>query len=266
MKKEDFIGVWKLLEYGEGKIITSQTHLVVQENQLWEVHPSTIYYENKPGPEVGYSFEEGKAGQPAKVSLASGFKYLVKKEGNTLWMKLGPVFGSFPKSFEDSGNVGIYQLETGTKAKELATPPPRVPVQELKIRGLGTLQYDSNLEWWTAATKFQGKKINLHIAAEKDNKFEPLERIKEQLKQLAKHSFEQIAAEYLLNLYNETWSEEEEAISQEEFASRVTINSITLEVDGTASIWLLDGDLFAGHDIQIALDEQQQVLEVGIAG
>lgn len=64
MKKEEFLGVWKLVEYAKGKVMTSKTHLVVKDNVLWEVWPDQVYYENESGPEVEFTFEEGN---PARL-------------------------------------------------------------------------------------------------------------------------------------------------------------------------------------------------------
>jgi len=266
MKKKDFIGVWKLIEYGEGKILTSETHLVVKAAVLWEVWPDTVYYENESGPEVKYTFEEGKPGEPAKLSLASGFKYLVKKSGDTLWVKLGPVYGQFPKSFEDSGNLGEYQLETAEISKTVGVLPEKVKVQEFEMRGFGTLKYDSNLEWWDCQTKFNGKKIKLQIAASEADKFGPLETIKEKLKQLEGLPLDQIATDKLLSLFNESWNENDVNLTPEEFIEKITLESITLKIDGGAAIWFKDGDLFAGHSINISLDKEYNVSDVGIMG
>lgn len=261
MKKEDFIGVWKLMEYGGGKIITSKTHLVVKEDILWEVHPKTIYYENESGPEVGYTFEEG---QPAKLSLNSGFKYLVQKKGETLFLKLGPVYGSFPRSFQDQGNLGEYVLETAEIAQKVGVLPKKSKVEELKVRGFGTLKYDQNLRWWVGRTKFQDKKVILYISVDEDNKFEPIKRVKDKLKQLKVMAFDQIAAENLLRLFNDSWNHKEQNLTHEEFVSAITLKSIALERDEGASIWFDDGDLFAGHSINVSVDSENKVIDVGI--
>lgn len=267
MKKEDFIGVWKLIEYGEGKVITSKTHLVVQEDILWEVHPDTVYYDNKPGSEVTYDFEAPKYwGQPAKLSLASGFKYLVKKEGDTLYLKLGPVFGTYPKDFNDRGNVGIYELETAENAERLNVLPEKLGVQTKEVEGLGTWTYDDNLDWWAGQTIFQGKTIRITIAVDKGHQLEPLDRVQERLDELQIFDFDAIAASYMLSLFNESWNEEDVDLTAAEFASRVRLESIALEMDGSSAIWLEDGDLFAGHSIVIYLDAANVVEEVGIMG
>jgi len=263
MKKEDFIGVWKLVEYAKGEVSTSKTHLVVKNDILWEVWPDSIYYENEKGPEIEYTFEDG---DPAKLSLSSGFKYLVQRNENILFTKLGPVYGNFPKSFEDNGNLAEYILEDKELAKTIAILPKKRKIEEFKMRGFGTLKYDLNLNWWEGKTKFQAKKIILYISAEEDNKFTPLDTLKERLKQLELLNFNQIAADGLLALHNEAWNEEEEDISSETFKKKVEVYNISLKEDGSSTIWLEDGDLFAGHLIQISLDAKNNVIDVGIAG
>lgn len=49
-------GVWRLesLRSRAGDITTGQTHLVVQDEQLWEVWPDQTYYEGDSGPERSY--------------------------------------------------------------------------------------------------------------------------------------------------------------------------------------------------------------------
>lgn len=266
MTKDDFIGVWKLLEYGEGKIITSKTHLVVQEDILWEVHPDTVYYENEQGPEVGYQFEEGQMGKPARLSQADGFKYLVKLEGDILFIKLGSSFGKFPEDFNDRGNLGKYTREDPELAKTIGILPTKVPLETLKIRGFGTLQYDANAEWWTCQTKFQGKKIQLQISAHPEDKFGPLEGLKKQLAPLSVFDYPDIATNHLLSLFNESWNDSNTALHHENFKAKVRVRTITLELNGKAAVWLKDGGLFQGHSIVIDLDATQQITDVGIVG
>jgi hypothetical protein len=263
VKKEDLVGVWKFVGYPEEKIHTSKTHIVVQENILWEVWPNTIYYENDPGPDVEYTFKEGT---PSKLSLGSGFKYLVRKNGDRLQMKLGPIFGQYPESFDDRGTLSEYTLEKDEISKVLNILPEKVKVEEYKLRGFGTLKYDSNLEWWEGKTKFQGEKLILNIAAYEETKFDPLENLKERLQKIDKLNFSEIAANHLLELFNNSWNENDKDLNHEEFEKKISLNSITLEIDGGASIWLRDGDLFAGHSIQITLNPYNKVADVGIMG
>jgi hypothetical protein len=263
MKKTDFIGVWKLVEYGNGKIRTSQTHLVVKDDILWEVWPNSVYHEGKPGPEVEYDFEEGI---PAKLSLRNGFKYLVKKEGPTLFLKLGPVYGNFPENFEDSGNLGEYVLENEENSKIIEILPEKVKIEEYKLDGFGTLKYNANLRWWEGQTTFQERKIRLKISANEKQKYEPLEMVKTRLEKLEALFFGQIAAHKLLPLHNESWNENEEDLTLEVFKKKIELDSITLDLEGHSTVWLNDGNLFFGHSIQILLDAENNVINVGIVG
>jgi hypothetical protein len=266
MKKEDFIGIWKLIKYGEGKIHTSHTHLVVKDDILWEVRPGAVYYENTPGPEVKYNFEQGQLGHPSKVSLENGYKYLVTMDGDTLMFKLGPLFGYFPKDFRDAGNVGEYRLESESNSNVIGVLPQKVKVEEVKLRGLGTLRYNSNLNWWIGSTKFQGRKIILNISVAEEDKFEQLSASKDRLKQLELIPFSQMAAHHLLQLFNESWNDSDQSITAKEFEERIAIESITLETDGHSEIWFHDGDLFQGHSIRIALDSEKRIIDCQIAG
>ena len=266
MKKEDFIGVWKLIRYGEGKIHTSHTHLVVKDDVLWEVHPGSVYYENESGPEVKYTFEQGDSNQPSKVSLDSGFKYLVKMDGDTMLFKLGPLYGYFPENFEDAGNVGEYKVENEEYSKTIGVPPEKVKMEEFKANGLGILKYDKNLNWWTGETTFQRNNIALHISTDEADKYGPLDTVREKLDQLESISFHQLAGHHLLPLFNESWNEAEQDLGADEFEKKISIESITVETDGQSTIWLHDGGLFHGHSIQIELDQENQIVDCGIAG
>lgn len=266
MKKEDFIGVWKLIRYGEGKIHASHTHLVVKDDVLWEVRPGVVYYENESGPDVTYTFEQGHSDQPSKVTLDNGFKYLVKKDGDMLLFKLGPLYGYFPQSFDDAGNLGEYTLENEEHLKTVGVLPEKVKLEKFKIRGLGTLKYNTNLNWWTGDTQFRGSKIALNISADPVDKFEKLDTVTEKLKQLESILFSQMAAQHLLPLFNESWNETEQDMVVEEFEKKLSIESITLEADGETTIWLHDGDLFHGHSIQISLNPENKLIDCGIAG
>lgn len=55
-------------------------------------------------------------------------------------------------------------------------------------------------------------------------------------------------------------------IDREEFAKRITVESVTIWNDYSAETCYQDGDLFAGHSIAIYLDRKGRLAETNIAG
>lgn len=70
-------------------------------------------------------------------------------------MKLGPVFGRFPKSFDDDGNLGEYVVEDEEISKKIGFLPEKKKVEEFELQSVGTFKYDENLNWWEGKTKFR---------------------------------------------------------------------------------------------------------------
>ena len=60
------------------------------------------------------------------------------------------------------------------------------------------------------------------------------------------------AADGLLELHNENWCEGT-PISRPEFVSRLTIEAIFVDFDGSVSVCYDDGDLFWGHFVHVNL-------------
>jgi hypothetical protein len=77
--------------------------------------------------------------------------------------------------------------------------------------------------------------------------------------------FRQMAAQNLLKLYNETWSEDDTAISETEFAERIKINSISFDEEKDyVSVYYDDADLFAGHEIKVDVSFDGTVLKADL--
>ncbi len=76
--------------------------------------------------------------------------------------------------------------------------------------------------------------------------------------------FRRASAESLLELYNDTWTEGEQ-ITEEEFARRIKIDSITFnEKTEQVSVYYDDADLFAGHAIKVDVSFDGTVLKAGL--
>ena len=77
------------------------------------------------------------------------------------------------------------------------------------------------------------------------------------------------AARNLLDSANE-WLEskegEHELITEEKFIEAMEISEMTVSPDGSMTMYYSDGDMFWGHSIEISVDEDGTISDVGIAG
>ena len=107
----------------------------------------------------------------------------------------------------------------------------------------------------------------VRILAELENNREQLpEKFYEFLK-LTKEKdadFRRASAKSLIKLYNEDWTEGEQ-ITEEEFARRIRLDSISFdEEDDKISVYYDDADLFAGHAIKVDVSFDGTVLKAGL--
>lgn len=73
--------------------------------------------------------------------------------------------------------------------------------------------------------------------------------------------FRHAAAKNLVGLYNDTWSETEESISEEDFAEQIKMESVSFdEGEDNVNIYYDDADLFAGHGIKVKASLDGSVL------
>jgi hypothetical protein len=272
MRRTDLIGVWRLrgITNRGGKVMTGQTHLVAHQNQLWEVWPDSTYYEGEPGPEHEYDLEEGQPGRLQVIVPEGRYCFLVDHDGDTLRMRRGGVFGSFPDSIDDeSGGLEVYDRVEGEEAARLSLPPPRMARRTLDHDTLGRLVYDDNLDWWTATVPFGDAMVAIHVAvrdADAQPRFDAAAKI---VQTLACDELRKYAASTLLALHNDTWRDEAEdgpPIDADEFAARMTPDALIVEEDDGVTVWFDDGDLFWGHTISVSLHSDLTPYDAGIAG
>ncbi len=274
MTRDDLLGVWTLTSATRGgaPLGTGQTHLVVHADQLWELWPDATYYEGVPGPEHGYGFE---AGSPARlrVQVPRGeFCYLVERDGDTLRLRLGDVFGSFPRSIDDeAGNLYTYARETETRAAELSRPIARLPRARATHPALGELTFDANLDWWRTRRSIGGFEIGVDITVDPSVDPTPaLDRAATMVARLDPAALAAFAAAELLELHNDSWRDEAEdgpPIDAATFAARLIPSSLTIDLDGTgATMWFDDGGLFWGHTVHVGLDAELQPTDAYFSG
>lgn len=133
---------------------------------------------------------------------------------------------------------------------------------------LGTLIWDSQLEWWEGRQEITpGQTISVTVSADDV----PLDTVLEQARQLfrriqaAEPMFRRSTVDVLLDRYNSAWNEGP-PISSDAFMSRMTITALSVYADGSAEIDYSDGDLFRGHTITLSVDKNGSAEYASING
>ena len=73
------------------------------------------------------------------------------------------------------------------------------------------------------------------------------------------HEMKVFAAKEYLDVYNESWREEDSPIlNEQEFRSRLNNPSIVIYDElGAATIYFEDSNMFAGHSIEVSVDDNE---------
>lgn len=73
------------------------------------------------------------------------------------------------------------------------------------------------------------------------------------------------AADHLLDIYNEKWSEEAPLV-RERFIERLTISSVVICRDGSVELDFHDDDMFWGHAVVVHFDKEGAITDATIEG
>lgn len=271
-----FQGIWKLksITKSGGEVHTSMTHLVIYPELLWEYYPGHVYYE---GDQIGNSYSLNWKDGIGLLEVATGrdrsFCYFVTISGNSLRMKLGSVFGNFPKDNgeeEDGCNIYWYERENELEIlTQLSQLPEKLPVLSVEHRMLGRLVYDSNYNYWETTLRespFEDTVLTIYVEDGNSQSDPFFDAIAQLLEKLNLDEIREFAGRKLLELKNESWLDEDEnELTQQDFTERlIRVESITYNVDGTLTIWFDDNDLFWGHGIAVELDKYLNCSEANI--
>lgn len=157
-------------------------------------------------------------------------------------------FGS-PQALLDA-HVGVEasDVELSRFAEQLQEPVT------FKDPVLGTFELDRQVDWFTGRVVWADKSIWLNLAGSED--------AKQALKtahtlwnnqSVWNRRIRAYAIEKLLPLKNDAWLNEGEVeLTAADFEKRMSLESITVNADGSFDFWHNDGDLFWGHSIQIS--------------
>lgn len=126
---------------------------------------------------------------------------------------------------------------------------------------LGTFRYDRRLSWFVLEREWNGVSTQLTLQGETWHKHDPDIGQARLLAQDARRFWddeagllkqcEDKAVEELLELANE-WQEEHGPVSEEQFRTRISPQSLGLYEGLDFEIWFEDGDLFWGHGILVS--------------
>ncbi|MEH2170601.1 MAG: DUF2262 domain-containing protein [Nostoc sp.] len=140
---------------------------------------------------------------------------------------------------------------------------------DIKHEFLGYLRYNSELDWYESQVVFYETQLTISISTDDNNKVESaLYRVNSVVRELKHHakSAKEYAVEQLLKLKNETWLDEGETLTSEEFKNRMTLEGLVFFPDGEAELYYNDGNLFLRHCILIKMDKHDCFVDASIRG
>ncbi|HEY4371812.1 MAG TPA: DUF2262 domain-containing protein [Burkholderiales bacterium] len=160
------------------------------------------------------------------------------------------------------GPVDDAELES--RAAQLREPV----IHDDPVFGACTL--NRMIKWFDAGGRWMDRRIAVHLSApDVDALPEVLGHAHAIWAEQARWNQDLIdrCAADLLALKNDTWlGDDETAFTAETFKARLSLQSLTVESDGSFSFWFDDGDLFWGHAIVVGGDLKQGIARADIAG
>lgn len=135
---------------------------------------------------------------------------------------------------------------------------------------LGKLTFNRDLDWWETKVTLQDElSIDLCISVDRPElTSQELDRAVEFLDWARKNESDcrEWIADGLLDIYNDHWAEEEDCLDRSGFIERIMPQSLILNEDGSGIWYYNDGDLFAGHTIELFIEVDKSLSEVSVAG
>ena len=135
---------------------------------------------------------------------------------------------------------------------------------------LGTFTLDKSINTYDGTVDWLGEEISVSFNLDEEENMRSSISLLRNLTANQKDwdvKARQFAASALTDLANEWLQEEdEEEITEEDFASRITLNEITAETDGEFIFWFDDDDIFLGHSICVTGTIENGFDDAEIAG
>ncbi|MGV0102499.1 DUF2262 domain-containing protein [Nostoc sp. DSM 114160] len=140
---------------------------------------------------------------------------------------------------------------------------------DIKHEFLGYIRYNSELDWYDSQVVFYETQLTISISTDDNDKVKSaLDRASSVVQELKHHakSAKEYAVQQLLKLKNDTWLDEDETLTSEEFKNRMTLEGLVFFPDGEAEFYYNDGNLFFGHCIIIKMDKNDCFVDARIGG
>jgi hypothetical protein len=189
---------------------------------------------------------------PLHLSCTCGQEALKQLQGKLSRLSLARVRARFRVEGAELVEIvddTVHDEELEDLAKKLGEPLERT------VAGFGTLTFNRTLDWWEGKVPWRGETVAISFnAVGADELDQCLEVARELLRNAGSWDARarEFAARELLELKNDTWlGEEESKLSEEEFKSRLVMESLSFHADGDIEFWFCDGNLFLGHSIQV---------------
>lgn len=136
---------------------------------------------------------------------------------------------------------------------------------------LGPLTLDRQLDWFAAKLPWRGGEIDLYLPAGSDDRPRMLTQARGVVATLADWDARarQRIRQDLFELYNDTWRNEETdptPITEAVFDARLVLSSVDVGEENGLTFWYGDGDLFAGHSIEVSGDLTDGFTSANLAG
>ena len=140
---------------------------------------------------------------------------------------------------------------------------------------LGSFVLDREFSWFEGIVNWNGTEANVYLETDEedgDTAEQAMKVLKEVVDNIVDNDtrYREFAAQELTELANE-WMDESDEIDAEEitkeiFAKRMEISEITVNSDGSLSLFYNDDDMFWGHAIEIEVEPNGEIISADIAG
>jgi hypothetical protein len=142
---------------------------------------------------------------------------------------------------------------------------------------LGRLVHDNELNWWEGQVELRPNlridfRLSTRTGGGPDVGFDELVRQGVEYLEWARGAETAIReriADELLGTYNDNWADENDStgkLTRDEFLGVICAYSVTLDARGESTWYYDDGDLFAGHWIQVRLGSDRCLFAIALAG